>query len=92
MPAQGEDVAMSIIDAGESREKSRLRLSFRRQKIIRLNPVNMDTFAPPPEELRAMQATAKRTKTNKLTPGRIDRIVATVRKEHKASAGKRRSV
>jgi prevent-host-death family protein len=52
----------------------------------------METFAPAPEELRAMQATAKRAKTNMLTPGQINRIVATVRKEHKASAGKRRSV
>ena len=46
----------------------------------------METFAPAPEELRAMQATAKRSGTNKLTPGRINRMVATVRKEHKASA------
>ena len=52
----------------------------------------METFAPAPEELRAMQATAKRSGTNKLTPGQINRLVATVRKEHKASAGKRRSV
>jgi prevent-host-death family protein len=52
----------------------------------------METFAPAPEELRAMQATAKRSGTHKLTPGQIHRVVATVRKEHKASAGKRRSV
>jgi hypothetical protein len=51
----------------------------------------MGTFAPAPEELRAMQATAKRSGTNKLTPGQINRLVATVRKEHKASAGKRRA-
>src|ERR1035438_7732952 len=51
----------------------------------------MDTFAPAPQELRAMQATAKRTGTNKLSPGQINRLVATVRKEHKASAGKRRA-
>ena len=51
----------------------------------------METFAPAPEELRAMQATAKRNNTNKLTPRQIDRIVATVRKEHKAPAAKRRS-
>ncbi len=50
----------------------------------------IQTFAPPPEELRAMQATAKRNKTDKLTPRQIDRIVATVRKEQKASAGKHR--
>jgi prevent-host-death family protein len=52
----------------------------------------METFAPAPEELRAMQATAKRSGTNKLTPGQINRLVATVRKEHKASASKRRSL
>src|ERR1035438_10817943 len=51
----------------------------------------IETFAPAPEELRAMQATAKRTRTNRLTTGQINRIVATVRKEHKAPAGKRRS-
>src|ERR1039458_7593173 len=51
----------------------------------------MQTFAPPPAELRAMQATAKRNHTNKLTPRQIDRIVATVRKEQKASAAKRQS-
>jgi prevent-host-death family protein len=50
----------------------------------------MRTFAPPPEELRAMQATAKRAKTNQLTPGQINRIVATVRKEQKPPAPKRR--
>src|ERR1035438_5597753 len=52
---------------------------------------SMGTFAPAPEERRAMQATAKRSGTNKLTPGQINRLVATVRKEHKASAGKRRA-
>jgi prevent-host-death family protein len=51
----------------------------------------MHTFAPAPEELRAMQATAKRTRTNKLTPGQINRMVATVRKEHQTSTPKRRS-
>jgi prevent-host-death family protein len=51
----------------------------------------MRTFAPPPEELRAMQATAKRNNTNTLTPRQIDHIVATVRKEQKASAGKHRA-
>jgi prevent-host-death family protein len=51
----------------------------------------MATFAPAPEELRAMQATAKRNNTNKLAPGQINRIVATVRKEQKASATKRQS-
>jgi prevent-host-death family protein len=52
----------------------------------------METFAPAPEELRAMQVTAKRSGTKKLTPGQINRIVATVRKEQKPSAGKRRSI
>jgi prevent-host-death family protein len=51
----------------------------------------METFAPAPEELRAMQTTARRTRANKLSPGQINRIVATVRKEHKASANVRRS-
>ena len=51
----------------------------------------MDTFAPAPQELRAMQATAKRTGANKLTPGQIDRIVAVVRREQKPSPAKRRS-
>jgi len=49
----------------------------------------MQTFAPPPEELCAMQATARRTGTNKLTPGQINRIVATARKARKAAAAKR---
>jgi hypothetical protein len=51
----------------------------------------MDTFAPAPQELRAMQATAKRTRANKLTPGQIDRIVAVVRRGQKPSPAKRRS-
>src|SRR4051794_23070068 len=51
----------------------------------------METFAPAPEELRAMQTTAKRTRASKLSPGQINRIVATVRKEHKTSADLRRS-
>jgi len=51
----------------------------------------MHTFAPAPEELRAMQATAKRTGANKLSPGQIDRIVAAVRKGQKALPVKRRS-
>ena len=51
----------------------------------------METFAPAPEELRAMQTTARRTRAGKLSPGQINRIVATVRKEHKPSANVRRS-
>jgi prevent-host-death family protein len=49
------------------------------------------TFAPAPQELRAMQAAAKRTGANKLTPGQIDKIVATVRKGPRTSSTKRRS-
>jgi prevent-host-death family protein len=45
----------------------------------------MDTFAPAPAELRAMQATAKRTGTSSLTPGQINRVVAAVRKEQRTS-------
>jgi prevent-host-death family protein len=52
----------------------------------------MATFAPAPEELRAMQATAKRAKTNKLTSGQIDRLIARVRNDRKAPAGKRRAI
>lgn len=48
----------------------------------------METFAPAPRELRAMQAAAKRAHTDKLTPGQINRMVATVRKGHKASPAK----
>jgi len=48
------------------------------------------TFAPPPDELLAMQATAKRARTNKLTPGQVNRIVATVRKERKSAVSERR--
>jgi prevent-host-death family protein len=51
----------------------------------------MDTFAPAPQELRDMQATAKRTGANKLSPGQINKIVALVRKEQKPSPAKRRS-
>jgi prevent-host-death family protein len=49
----------------------------------------MDTFAPAPEELRAMQATAKRTGAHKLGPGQINRIVTAVRKERKPSSPER---
>jgi prevent-host-death family protein len=40
----------------------------------------MRMFAPAPRELRAMQATARRTGMSKLTTGQIDRIVSAVRK------------
>jgi prevent-host-death family protein len=43
----------------------------------------VDTIAPAAKELKAMQATAKRTGINKLTPGQVNRIIATVRGEHK---------
>jgi prevent-host-death family protein len=51
----------------------------------------MDTFAPAPEELHAMQATARRTGANKLSPGQINKIVAAVREDQKPSPAKRRS-
>jgi prevent-host-death family protein len=51
----------------------------------------MQTFAPAPAELKAMQATAKRTGTNNLTSGQINRLVATVRKEHESSPIKHRT-
>jgi len=41
----------------------------------------MKTFAPAPRELRAMQATARRTGVNKLTSGQINQIVSAVRRE-----------
>jgi ribosomal protein S2 len=43
----------------------------------------MRTFAPAPKELRAMQATAKRTGADSLTTGQVNRIVAAVRREQK---------
>ena len=51
----------------------------------------MRTFAPAPEELRAMQAAAKRTGAATLTAGQVNRIVATVRREQKPPATKLRS-
>jgi hypothetical protein len=51
----------------------------------------MKTFAPAPEELRAMQATAKRTGADSLTAGQVNRIVATVRRERKPPSTKLRS-
>jgi prevent-host-death family protein len=51
----------------------------------------INTFAPAPKELRAMQETAKRTGSNSLTPGQINRVVATVRKKQGLSETKRRS-
>lgn len=44
----------------------------------------MKTFAPAPQELLAMQTTAKRTGASKLTTGQINRIITTVRREKKA--------
>jgi prevent-host-death family protein len=43
----------------------------------------MRTFAPSAEELRAMQTTAIRTKSNKLTPTQVNRLVAAARKQPK---------
>ncbi len=51
----------------------------------------MKTFAPAPEELVTMQASAKCSGANQLTPGQINRIVATVRKEQQPSSAKRRA-
>ena len=51
----------------------------------------INTFAPAPEELRAMQATAKRTGSNRLTTGQMKRIVAAVRRERKPLPVERRS-
>ena len=51
----------------------------------------MKTFAPPPEELRAMQAAAKRTGAATLTAGQVNRIVAAVRRERKPPSTKLRS-
>jgi prevent-host-death family protein len=51
----------------------------------------MATFAPAPQELRAMQTTAKRTGANKLSPIQINKIVAAVRRDQRPSAAKRRS-
>jgi hypothetical protein len=41
----------------------------------------IDRFAPAPEELRAMQATARRTGRSKLTMGEIRAIVGKARKQ-----------
>jgi prevent-host-death family protein len=51
----------------------------------------METFAPAPKELLAMQAAARRNKTNRLTPGQINAIVSNVRNEVTIPAAKRRS-
>jgi prevent-host-death family protein len=51
----------------------------------------MKTFAPAPKELRTMQATAKRTGTDGLTAGQVNRIVAAVRRERKPPSTKLRS-
>ena len=50
----------------------------------------MRTFAPAPAELKAMQATARRTGNSSLSSAQINRIVSTVRKEQKHSSAKRR--
>lgn len=41
----------------------------------------IDRFAPAPEELRAMQATAKRTGLDTLTTREIDAIIVKARKQ-----------
>ena len=50
----------------------------------------MSAFSPAPEELKAMQATARKTGANKLSPIQINRIVSTVRKGRKTSSARRR--
>jgi prevent-host-death family protein len=49
------------------------------------------TFAPAPKELKAMQATARKTGVSKLSPTQINRIVSAVRSEQRMSSGKRRA-
>ena len=46
----------------------------------------MESFAPAPKELRAMQERAKRTGANKLGMREIDSAIAAVRKNEKATA------
>ncbi len=50
----------------------------------------VDTFAPPPSELRAMQVTARRTGVSKLSAGQIDRVIGEARRQ-RMPATKRRS-
>ncbi len=49
----------------------------------------VDNIAPAPKELKAMQATAKRSGISKLSSGQINRIIATVRSEQKPSTNRR---
>jgi PHD/YefM family antitoxin component YafN of YafNO toxin-antitoxin module len=49
------------------------------------------TLALAPEELSAMQATAKRTGAARLKVGQVNRIVATVRREQRPQSPKLRS-
>ena len=51
----------------------------------------IEVFAPAPEELRAMQATAKRTGASRLSAAQIDRVVAEARKSPVSPRPKRRS-
>jgi len=51
----------------------------------------MRTFAPAPKELKVMQATARKTGVDKLSPIQINRIVSMVRSEQRMSSGKRRT-
>jgi prevent-host-death family protein len=48
----------------------------------------IDTMSPAPEELKAMQATAKRTGVNKLSTRKINSVIAAVREKgtHKRSS------
>jgi prevent-host-death family protein len=47
----------------------------------------IDSIAPVPKELRAMQSRAKKTGVDKLTMRQIDNIIAEVRREQKAKSG-----
>ena len=48
----------------------------------------MKSFAPAPAELVAMQEAARKRGASKLTPGQINRIVSTVRRESAASSAR----
>jgi|SRR5579883_366541 len=50
----------------------------------------MNTFAPPPAEMRAMQAQAQASGANTLAPNQINRIISTVRKQQGSTAKRRR--
>ena len=51
----------------------------------------MRTFAPAPKELKAMQATARKTGSSTLSPIQINRVVSTARSAQRTSTPKRRA-